>query len=1423
MKSPLRSSGESVSTSHQAGIVRSNVWLACAIGLAIFATGVVIWRLLTSFEDDRVQLRTEKTAAVINSALTSKLRSHANALVRQAERIDRNILGSDSSADLALFLRDFRSVLAVRRSVAGDVVLQIARPPLTGESLFRFLPASHGDPEVTTGGYVRTLSSPARIEDGRLSYFMTYQRAQGDAPSILTAALDARAWFSEAFEAQPNYDVAIEDEGNLIYDVHTDGTTQSAFARYSQIKALGRTWKTTVVPTRALLASEASPLPSTILVTSFLFALTTAVTIYFALIARDRRRFVAEANAGLLQHIERQRVAEASRDVARRELGSILESITDAFFIVDGNWNYVYANDAAGRSIGKRPSEMIGHNMWSLHSHFSGLEDAERIRSAMRERTTIGFERHKPNGQSFFVRVYPHLEGLALSFHDITETRRTAVRLTESEALLRQAQAVAHVGSFVRAVGEKTEQWSVELCRIVGEGGDSDAMAHSPFIEFVHPDDRERVQVLETELHMHSTQAETKARVVRANGETHPVRIRMHLDRDELDAPASLVVTVQDITEQEHAEAALSAALSHSRQQSAKFRALNRAMLLISAKLGHPDLHQVLVEELREAVSARVAMLDFVSDDILREPLLSAQHMDPAESAQVVVALNRFSSAMSGKKVLRLTRAEVQAHPAWLEYASTAPSSRPAQGLLCVPLHDRMGTLLGFLSASDRYDDDFTADDEAIAIQFAQIASVAIGWASLIDDLRSAETHLSEHLLEVQRSKSLLAEAEHVAKLGSWELVRIKDEQPDFSLSEQAAWMLRVGHERAISLEALVALAHPDDASRVRSEFLTTLNGTSPALDFEFRLRFGKNTRWIHAKGQVINETMGVPRVVGSMQDITNAHINAIQDRLTAHTFAGIAAGIRLEDSLSDVIELYENRFPDGMCSALLVDDEKRLHTAAAPNLPLEYSMAIDGLQAAEGAGSCGTAAWRGERVMVRDTLNDPLWKDYTTIAKRFGLLACWSTPIMDRTGSVMGTFAVYYREQRDPSQEEIECVDHAAAVAAVAISAHQSRQRIEDREQRFRSLFTYVPEAIFALDMQGRVVDCNEAALRMSGFSRENLIDRSLDLTVVPEARKVFAAHVALAASGAVQQIELQRQRPDGSRYITVSIKTPIFVNGVLVGIFAIVRDVTEERANRLALEDALRTVKAHNRELEEFAFVASHDLQEPLRKVRAFGDRLRMHLSGSTDTAALDFIARMRDAAERMQRLIGDLLAYSRIAKRDTEIKPVDLNVVLKGVLIDLETRIEQSGANIQYESLPTLQAEETQMRQLLQNLISNALKFSRAEAPPVIKLRGEVSQPTEGFDRRAWVSLEVSDNGIGFDTRHAERIFGAFQRLHGRGEYEGSGIGLAIVRRIAERHGGRVFARGMPGEGATFTVELPQSVSDVSLIDAAGGNRT
>jgi signal transduction histidine kinase len=233
--------------------------------------------------------------------------------------------------------------------------------------------------------------------------------------------------------------------------------------------------------------------------------------------------------------------------------------------------------------------------------------------------------------------------------------------------------------------------------------------------------------------------------------------------------------------------------------------------------------------------------------------------------------------------------------------------------------------------------------------------------------------------------------------------------------------------------------------------------------------------------------------------------------------------------------------------------------------------------------------------------------------------------------------------------------------------------------------------------------------------------------------------------------------------------------------------------------LDDKNAALNRSNQELEQFATIASHDLQEPLRKVVSFGRLLREEYAEVLEEGAHDYLGRMEGACERMLALIGDLLRFARVTSRAHAFEPTDLAAVAAEVVSDLENQVVREGGTVAVAPLPVIDADPMQMRQLLQNLISNGLKFRHRDRPP----RVEVSAaPAQG----GRVELRVTDNGIGLKPRFAERIFQPFRRLHGQGRYEGTGMGLAIVRKIAERHGGEARVESEPGKGSSFVVTLP-----------------
>lgn len=267
-------------------------------------------------------------------------------------------------------------------------------------------------------------------------------------------------------------------------------------------------------------------------------------------------------------------------------------------------------------------------------------------------------------------------------------------------------------------------------------------------------------------------------------------------------------------------------------------------------------------------------------------------------------------------------------------------------------------------------------------------------------------------------------------------------------------------------------------------------------------------------------------------------------------------------------------------------------------------------------------------------------------------------------------------------------------------------------------------------------------------------------------------------------------------------------YISHVLV----ILEDISIFKITQNDLRNKIYALESANESLEQFAYVASHDLQEPLRKIRAFGDRLSSKYAEVLEGSGQDYIERMQNAAARMQTLINDLLKYSRVGRINEPAQPVELDDIIRNILNDMESAIQDTQAVINVSSLPVIQGEPSQFRQLFQNLISNAIKFRVAGKRPEVNITAEEVDASsleeiEGLAQSpVYYKLKVQDNGIGFDEKYLDRIFNIFQRLHGRSEYKGTGIGLAICRKIIENHGGYISAESIPGEGATFIIILP-----------------
>lgn len=256
-------------------------------------------------------------------------------------------------------------------------------------------------------------------------------------------------------------------------------------------------------------------------------------------------------------------------------------------------------------------------------------------------------------------------------------------------------------------------------------------------------------------------------------------------------------------------------------------------------------------------------------------------------------------------------------------------------------------------------------------------------------------------------------------------------------------------------------------------------------------------------------------------------------------------------------------------------------------------------------------------------------------------------------------------------------------------------------------------------------------------------------------------------------------------------------------IGVFF---DITDRKETELRAASVAAQLERSNRDLQDFAVIISHDLQVPLRKISTFGERLEEMCADSLSEQARDYLKRMRQTSARMKSLIDDLLAWCRLGGQEQSLKKVNLTQIARAALNDLELVMHETGGTVELANLPIIEADATQMRQLLQNLIDNALKFHRKDEAPQVEIAAELLRQPGPNGSEEWCRLTVTDHGIGFEMHNAERIFGVFERLHGRNEYVGPGMGLAICRKIVEHHGGHISAEGKPGSGAVFTVMLP-----------------
>jgi PAS domain S-box-containing protein len=364
-----------------------------------------------------------------------------------------------------------------------------------------------------------------------------------------------------------------------------------------------------------------------------------------------------------------------------------------------------------------------------------------------------------------------------------------------------------------------------------------------------------------------------------------------------------------------------------------------------------------------------------------------------------------------------------------------------------------------------------------------------------------------------------------------------------------------------------------------------------------------------------------------------------------------------------------------------------------------------------------------------------------------------------------------------------------------------KAEKHLVQMEGRYRGLLEAAPDGMVVVNQHGEIVLLNAQSENQFGYRRDELIGQRVT-NIIPDgfAERLIADGARTAAEALAQQIgtgiELTGRRKDESEFPIEIMLSPLESDqGILVT--AAIRDITVRKNAELNLIQKVEDLNRSNEELEQFAYVASHDLQEPLRMVASYTQLLSRRYKGTLDADADEFIAFAVDGANRMQRLIQDLLAFSRVGKRKLELFDLPSDRALRQALLNLSGAIKQSGALVTNGLLPEVKADEVQLTQLFQNLIGNAIKYHSSGVPHI-----HISAARNGLPM--W-TFSVRDDGLGIDSQFFEKIFGMFQRLHKRDEFEGTGMGLAICKKIVERHGGSISVESKPGSGSTFHFTL------------------
>jgi PAS domain S-box-containing protein len=495
-----------------------------------------------------------------------------------------------------------------------------------------------------------------------------------------------------------------------------------------------------------------------------------------------------------------------------------------------------------------------------------------------------------------------------------------------------------------------------------------------------------------------------------------------------------------------------------------------------------------------------------------------------------------------------------------------------------------------------------------------------------------------------------------------------------------------------------------------------------------------------------------------------------------------------LDDALASLVRSIEMQSSDSMkASILLLDaDGKHLRHGAAPSLPDAYNAAIDGLAIGPCVGSCGTAAYRAEPVVVTDIATDPLWAAFRELAREHHLRACWSTPIFSVAGDVLGTFAMYYDQPRSPAEEDQQRIAFAARTAALLIE----RKRAEEMRARLAAIVQSSDDAIVSKDLNGIIMSWNAGAERIFGYTADEAIGNPITIVIPPERLDEEPQILARIRQGErVDHFETVRRRKDGTLLdISLTVSPIVDARGTIVGASKIARDITERRA----LE----------RQKDAFIGIAAHELRTPVTGIKAYTQLLARRLRRSGDTDSVGTLEKLDVQVNRLASLIDDLLDVTRL-DGDTlpyHPSPFDLNTLLSEVIDEVQPTTTRHQIVTAFDEPIALVGDRDRIGQVVTNLLTNAVKYSPQADRIVVRTARDGTE----------VVVSVQDFGIGIPRDEQAHVFERFYRVSAddRAVFAGLGLGLYIASEFVKRHGGKIWVDSEVGQGTTVAFSLPLS---------------